>query len=91
MTLAYGFKRFEIMKNFGETFHQITQEPVGFNKDSPLMFSETGMVFNFALKIAGDYDTHFVDTHGYIEYNLVNLGFEYTDQVNFDPRPVPTH
>ena len=49
------------------------------------MFSETGMVFNFALKTAGDHNTHFVDTHGYIEYNLINLGFEYSDQLNYYP------
>ena len=91
MTLSYAAKRFDVMTNFGDTFHQITQQPVDFTKDSPLLWSDTGMVFNFALKTAGNYDTHFIDTHGYIEYNLVNLGFEYTDKVNFDPQPVPTH
>ena len=49
------------------------------------------MVFNFALKTAANYDTHTVDTHGYIEYNLLNMGFEYTDQLNYSPQPVPTH
>ena len=49
------------------------------------------MFFNFALKTAGNYNTHFIDTHGYIEYNLVNLGFEFTDQLEFFPQQVPIH
>ena len=75
VTLSYAFKRFNVMTTFGDTFHQITQQPVDFSKDDPLIWADTGMVFNFALKTAADYNTHFVDTHGYIEYNLINMGF----------------
>ena len=32
-----------------------------------------------------------VDTHGYIEYQLINTAFEYAEGLEVEPRQIPTH
>ena len=79
VTLSYSFRRIEILTSYGDTSHQVSQAANDYSKDSPLDFADTSLVFNFAIKIAGKYDTHYVDTHGYIQYVVKNLGIEFTD------------
>ena len=69
----------------------MSQEANDYSKDSPLAFADTSLVFNFAIKTAGIYNTHFVDTHGYIQYVVKNLGIEFTDKLDFYPKIIPTH
>ena len=84
-------KHFETLIVFGDTIHQSLNDKYDFNKENPLYFSDTGVVFNFGIKKAGKYSSLTVDTHGYIEYHLTNTAFEYVNGLEIDPREIPTH
>ena len=51
-------------------------EKAVFTKENPLMFTETGLFLNFAIKTVGRYDNHVVDTYGYVEYTLAAVTFD---------------
>ena len=79
VTLSYAFRLLDILSSYGDTTHGLSQSANDYSKDSPLAFADTSLVFNFAIKTAGNYNFHNVDTHGYIEYVVKNLGIEFTD------------
>ena len=71
LALSYAIDRFDVMWQYGDTVHQQKKSQNEYTKDNPLSYKETTLDFAVGLQTEGNYDAHFIETHGFVEYKFI--------------------
>ena len=62
------------MVNLEDTTSETTEPDFSFTQANPFKFEDTNLFVGWALKVAGNYKVHTVDTKGFVEFQLRLVG-----------------
>ena len=76
------------MQNYGDSVNEDTNADKLVTKDSPFTQEMTGVDFAVGLQTLNNYDPHYVDTYGYVEYEVFQNSYAFDSEGGFSQNPV---